>query len=278
MAKISAKVASRLAEGVKRYQPVIQEAKTRDLNESDTSRIIYDILADVLGYAKFSVITSVFEIKNTYCDLAIKLNNKPRLLIEVKAIGLDLKDTHTKQAVDYASNQGTDWVVLTNGVIWKVYKLIFGKPIEKEEVITFDFTALNHRSDDDLQTLFLISKEGINASALSEYHEQRQAVNRFILSALLQSEPVLKAIRKEVCHLSPNVKVKLEGIQSVIVKEVLKREVVDTDEAKAVFKKVQRRIEKRLAEKDEKRAEENALEGSQSANVTDTASTSTVGS
>ena len=56
-------------------------------------------------------------------DLAIKVDGKLALLIEVKAIGLELKDGHVKQAVDYAANQGCDWVVLTNGMIWRVYKL-----------------------------------------------------------------------------------------------------------------------------------------------------------
>jgi hypothetical protein len=255
MAKISAKVSSRLVDGLKRYQPIVAGARSRDLNESDTSRIINVILADVFGYDKFLEITSEFTVRNTYCDLAIKLNDQPRLLIEVKAIGLDLKDTHIKQAVDYAANKGMDWVVLTNGVTWKVYKLIFGKPIDKDEVLTFDFTALNHRNDQDIEALFLISKEGLAASALSEYHEQRRAVNRFTLSALLQSEPILKVVRREISHLSPNVKVQLEDIQTVIIKEVLKREVVDADEAKVALKKVQRRIEKRHTEKDDKGAE-----------------------
>lgn len=40
------------------------------------------------------------------------------MLIEVKAVGIDLRDGHAKQAVDYAANQGVEWVALTNGVIF----------------------------------------------------------------------------------------------------------------------------------------------------------------
>jgi predicted type IV restriction endonuclease len=65
-------------------------------------------------------------------------------LIEVKAIGLELRDSHVKQAVDYAANQGTDWVALTNGAIWRVYKVAFTKPIKHELVVELDLTALSH--------------------------------------------------------------------------------------------------------------------------------------
>lgn len=273
MAKIPVRALSRLIDGLKRYQPIVEGARARDLNESDTSRIINDILADVFGYDKWSEITSEFAVRNTYCDLAIKLNGQLRLFVEVKAIGLELKDTHIKQAVDYAANEGIDWVILTNGMSWKVYKLIFGKPIDKEEVLSFDFTALNPRSDEDISALFLISKEGLTASALSEYHEQRRAVNRFTLSALIQSEPILKVIRREVSRLSPNVKVQLDDIQAVIIKEVLKREVVDADEAKAALKKIQRslaRIEKRRDGKDDEGTDPDSSQSANSAAGGDT--------
>ena len=42
--------------------------------------------------------------------------------------------------MDYAANQGCDWVVLTNGTVWKVYKIAFSKPIE-QLVVQFDLLA-----------------------------------------------------------------------------------------------------------------------------------------
>jgi predicted type IV restriction endonuclease len=88
------------------------------VNESDTVIIVTDMLCYVFGYDKYSEITSEFAVKGTYCDLATKIDGKVECLIEVKAAGLDLKENHTKQAVDYAANMGVDWVVLTNGCTW----------------------------------------------------------------------------------------------------------------------------------------------------------------
>ena len=44
-------------------------------------------------------------IRRTFCDLAVKLDGTLEFLVEVKALGLELKDQHMKQAVDYAANQ-----------------------------------------------------------------------------------------------------------------------------------------------------------------------------
>lgn len=119
MPKAPKKVLERLNATVKRYQSVLSAAKARDVGESDTVTIVVDMLADVFGYDKYAEITSEHAIKGTFCDLAIKFDGTLQLLIEVKAIGLELKENFVKQAIDYAANQGVDWVVLTNGAYWR---------------------------------------------------------------------------------------------------------------------------------------------------------------
>ena len=150
MATIPVKVQNRFQEGLKKYKRILTKAQSQDINESDTVTIITDVLQDIFGYDKYSEITSEFAIKKTFCDLAIKIDDDVKMLIEVKSAGLNLKDTHLKQAVDYGANSGIDWVILTNGVIWKVYKIIFSKPIDHELVYEFDITQLNTRKQEDM--------------------------------------------------------------------------------------------------------------------------------
>lgn len=144
-------------------------------------------------------------IRSTFVDLAIKIDGALELIIEVKAIGLDLKDNHVKQAVDYAANQGVEWVVLTNGVTWNVYRVAFKQPIEHELVFKIDFPALLPKSDDDLEMLYLRTREALVKSALGDYHAQRQALSRYFIGAVTLSEPVLDVIRRELRRLSPDV-------------------------------------------------------------------------
>lgn len=246
MASIPKKVAERLVAGIKKYQPILAAAKARDVGEADTVTIIKDMLSEVFGYDKYTDLTSEFAIRGTYCDLATKIDGVLQTLIEVKAIGLDLKDQHVKQAVDYAANQGVDWVLLTNGLYWRVYHLTFAKPIDHELVVDIDFGSLNPRQQTDLDLLYLWCKEGWQRSVLGEYHTQRQALSRFFIGAMLQTSPVLEVIRRELRRVSPDVRIDVDQIKDVLLSEVIKREVIEGDKADEARKKISRAASKPL--------------------------------
>jgi hypothetical protein len=251
MANIPSKVAARIKESLRKFQPVIEQTKARDVGEADTSTLVKDILADLFGYDKYSEITAEYQIKGTYCDLAIKIEGKLVLLIEVKAINLELKESFVKQAVDYAANQGVEWVILTNAQTWQVYKVSFGQPISHELLMSLHFPSLNHRSDGDLESLFLLTREAQGKSLLDEYHEQRQALSRYSVGAVILSEPVLAVIRREMKRLSPDVKFDTEEIQHVLVEEVIKREVLEGERAVVAKKKVSKVAARPLRAKSE---------------------------
>jgi len=246
MATISSKTKDRLIAGVKRFQPILAAARSRDVNESDTVTIVTDMLADVFGFDKYSEITSEFVIRGTFVDLAIKIDGALQILIEVKAIGLDLKDAFVKQAVDYAANQGVEWVVLTNGGDWRVYRVSFGKPINQELVISIDLLAINPKNAADIDCLYLLTKEGISKSVLGDYHAQRQALSRFFIGATILSDPVLDVIRRELRRMSPDVKIDTEQIKTVLIQDVFKREVVEGEKAEEARKKIARSLAKSL--------------------------------
>jgi hypothetical protein len=221
---IPTRVADRLAAGLKRFQPILLGAKARDVNESDTSMIVTDMMADLFGYDKYSEVTRELCIRGTYCDLATRIDGKFQMLIEVKAIGLELKDGHVKQTVDYAANQGIEWVALSSGNIWRVYRVFFTKPIGTELVVDIDLLALNPKNADNLASLFLLTRESMIKSGLYAYHDQMQATNKFFLGAILLSDPVLETMRRELRRLSPDVKIRVEELRDLLLQEVLKRE------------------------------------------------------
>jgi hypothetical protein len=240
MTAVPKKVAERLAAGLKRYQPILDAARSRDVNESDTSMIVSDMLAEVFGYDKYNEITRELCIRGTYCDLAIRIDQKLRILIEVKAIGVELKEQHAKQAVDYAANQGVEWVALTNGADWKVFRVSFAKPIDKELVVDLNILALNHRDSDAIARLFLLTRESIVKSALEEYHDHKQATSRFVLAAAILSDPVLEVVRRQLRRMSPDLRVEVEEIRSAVAQDVLKREVIEGDQAEQARKRLNR--------------------------------------
>jgi hypothetical protein len=256
MRSIANKVASRLVAGVKKFQPILADAKNRDFTEADTVNIVRKILSEVFGYDEFREVTSEHAIKGTYCDLAIKLNDntKPCLLIEGKAVGVELKESHVNQVVFYGAKDGVKWVILTNGLVWQVYKVVFGEPLNQEKVFEFEFLKLNAKNDSDLESLYLITKEGIASCCLEDYDAHQQAMSRFSLAATIISEPVLEVIRRELRRVSPNAKITTEEIESALRSYVLKGEVVEgakAIEAQKKIAKAQNKASKKSAKADD---------------------------
>jgi hypothetical protein len=259
MPNVPQKVADRLASGIKKFQPILTASQSHDANESDTVIRITDMLSEIFGYDKYSEITSEKCIRGTFCDLAIKVGDATLAFIEAKAINQELKDGYVKQAVDYAVNGPVDWVVLTNGVLWRVYRVIFSKPVDHELVVEFNFLTLSHHSSEDLERLFLFTKESWSKSALSDFYDQKQALSRFSIGALLLSDPVLAVVKRELKRLSPDVRIDVEQIRGVLENEVLKREVVEGDKADEASKRISRAASKALRSRaDKKPGDENA--------------------
>lgn len=244
--KIPKKIEERIKQAIRKYQKIIENAKSRDVNESDTVIIVSDILADALGFDKYSEITTEFAIRGTYVDLAVKVDSEIYYLVEVKAIGLDLKDMHLRQAVDYAANQGIDWIVLTNGEIWQVYKVIFKKPIEVEKAFEFNLLDFTVHDSETIYELYTLTREGAKKSAIADLHEKAKASNRFAIAALLRSEPVLKAVLREIKKINKGIKIDLNYIRDTIENEVLKREVREGEIAAKALDMVKRAQSKQI--------------------------------
>lgn len=242
---ISAKVSLRISFQLKRYQAILAHALQRDVSESDTVVIIGDMLSEVLGYDKYQHVTSQYAIRGTYVDLAVKVDEDIRFLIEAKAIGIGLKDGHVKQAIDYAANQGIEWVVLTNGAVWRVYKVHFGQPIEKVLVCEVDILAASPKSSDVLEAFGNLSREGFSKGSMAELLQQKQLTSKFAVAALLLGDSMVDHLRREIRRLSPGLKVESEYLRSLLLNEVIKRDLVDSEEAKSanvVVKRFQRAI------------------------------------
>ena len=244
------KVTERFSREIRKFQDALQRAKDADRNESDTVSIITDILADVFGYDKYMEVTSELSIRGTFCDLAIKTDGKVQFLIECKSVGTELKDNHLKQAADYGANAGIPWIVLTNGIDWQVHKIRFEQPIYHELVCEFDMLNINPRKEEDQEKLFLLCKEGLSKDSREDYYEKMQCLNRFVIGGFILSEPVINVIRRELRKFAEGLKVDNEEIEKLIRQEVLKREILEGEDAAKTQAKIRRFYKKQLKEKD----------------------------
>jgi hypothetical protein len=244
MIKIPKKVLDRFSSQLKTYQNIASSHKTRDVSEADTVTLVKDVLAYLFGYDKYIELTGEQQIRGTFCDLAVKIDGKIRYLIEVKAAGIDLNDSHLRQAINYGVNQGIEWVVLTNSVEWRLYRIKFGQPVDFEAVSTFNLLNVNAKNEDDQQRMFLLCREGIATDAMGIYHQHTQLLNKFTVAQVVLSEPVVAIIRRELRRLFPELKVNPDQISDILMNEVLKREVIEGDKVKETQHKIKKAMAK----------------------------------
>ena len=232
--KLAKKTEERIKNTVPKFQKVLAIAKARDLNESDTVTLIVDMLSEIFGYDKYLEVTSELAIRGTYCDLAIKIADKFEFLIECKSIGTELKENHLRQAIGYGSNKGIQWIVLTNGIEWYVYRLRFEQPIQWDLVAKLDFEKFSLKSERDIERLIILTKEGVEKDARAELYEKIQCVNKYTVGQLLLNEPVVAVLRRELKKLSDGINVEEGEVVTLLKENVLRRELLDTDNESVV--------------------------------------------
>jgi len=259
MSTINSKVIDRIKSNLVPFQKILEQAKSRDINEADTVVIVADILGGLFGYEKYSDVTREYAVKGQFCDLAVKVDNALKFLIEVKAIGVTLAEKHYQQALNYGANSETEWFILTNGVVWKVYKVRFEKPLKTDFICEFNLLEIKAKNEQDLEKLYILCKEGIKKNAIDDFTVHKMVVNKYLISKILTSDIVIDVVKKELRKVNASVKPDSDEILTVMMNDILKRDVIDSmdshetvDQYKKINKKIDREKQKQNGKKEEK--------------------------
>jgi len=253
---ISAKTTDRITAQIKKFQPILSQAVAKDENESDTSVIICDMLCDVFGYDKYRDVSTQHAIKGLKADFEIIVDGTARFLVEAKAVGVALKDSQVTQVVTYGANQGTEWVILTNGQLWRLYKIHFGQPINSSllcEIDVLNVSPKNSKWSELIECFGNLSRENFSKPSMNDYFEQKQLTSKYAVAAAILSEPMLIELRRELRRLSSGLKLDVDYLATLITNEVIKRDLIDSDEGKNAQALI-RHLQKSYA-KDKERSE-----------------------
>jgi hypothetical protein len=184
---------------LKRFAPHFIEARKDGLNEADTVLRLCRFFEEVLGYDGMKDISRESQMKGKYVDFCLKIDGQVRLLIEAKAADQQLRDRHIEQAQSYAAQNNYHWVLLTNGVEWRLYHLTFEEGIEYEQA--FNVSLENEDSfDEAAQKLSLLHKKTILKGELEGFWKKTIALCVGSVGKILFSESVLGLIRREIRH------------------------------------------------------------------------------
>lgn len=188
----------RVRSGLRRYVKPLQELVNRDANEGDTRLLVTDVLCDLLGYDKYSDLTTEYMVRGEFADYGIRIDGTMLAMVEVKRCTTKLSVRHLRQLEMYAVNEGTEWLILTSGVTWQVYRLIPGMPVTIDLVLEIDLLSgtepLAKKADD----LAFLSREFLKRGKLDEIWQVSAATASGKLAEVVLSDAVLLEAKREL--------------------------------------------------------------------------------
>ncbi len=186
--------------GIKKFLPILREAREANKNEAETIMIATEFLKEVLGYDIFKEISKEFPVKDKYCDLALRIEGEPKILIEAKAIANVLHDKNIEQAESYAAHSGIPWVILTNAAQWNLYHLTFNETegIDRVRVLAVDLLGEGMDEESSANQLAIVHRDGVAAGELDNLWEKFSALEAKGLVRCLFSVTVLSHLRREI--------------------------------------------------------------------------------
>lgn len=214
---------------LKRFATAFRDARERGANESDTVMYLVKFFEEVLGYDSLKgEISKELAIKDRYCDVALKIDGEVEVLVEAKAAGLKaLSDKNIEQAENYASRAGIEWVLLTNGIEWRLFHLTFAEGEGIAHDLAFSVNLLEQIEGDAeaiWERLVLLSKASMKKKALAEFWSQKKILSPASVVKTLLSEPVLTVIRRELNREAParfDVQEIFNAVRDTLSKEAL---------------------------------------------------------
>jgi hypothetical protein len=126
----------------------------------------------------------------------LKINGVPKMIIEAKAAGVELRDRHIEQAENYASRNNYPWVLLTNGVSWRLYHLTYEEGIEYDVAFSVDLSKDDFNQCAD--AISILHRSSIAGNRLDEFWACRVALSPSSITKALLHEEVLNELRRQV--------------------------------------------------------------------------------
>lgn len=226
--KWEADAKDRLKAAIKRFHRPLTDLVDRDANEGDTRLLVTDFLCDGLGYDKYSDLTTEYQVKGEFADYGVRIDKQLVAFIETKRVATKLATKHLRQVQMYAVNEGVEWVILTNGVVWQVYHLDAsgGLPVLTDLVLEVDLLG-DQTTPQKANTLFYLTRDSLKRRQIQELWHRTKATSPQALAKAMTSEAVLDALKREL-RKQTGQKVETTELQRLLVSGVLKPECLGT--------------------------------------------------
>ena len=188
---------------IRSAQKMVEELERSDGNESETRRRVERLFDTLMGYDPFKHLSREHAIhgagETEHVDFAIHVDgpdSAPRVMVELKRVGIDLAAKHLKQVSSYAINAGCEWIILTNARHWRLYHVSFGQPPETKLLKSW-----NLLQDDpaELAKCFeMVSFKSIRKGTLDDQWQKINVLSHKNTLGAILGESSVKLLRREL--------------------------------------------------------------------------------
>jgi predicted transport protein len=146
-------------------------------NEANTKQHLVDPVLAALGWnvGDWREVDREFKVfDGTFLDYALRIGGKAKLFVEAKALGKGLSDKgFIAQTVNYANNEGVVWCVLTNGLVYQVYKSNEPVPMDRKLLLEVDLREAEEAAEraQVVSSLQVLSRESVASGELDAWGE-----------------------------------------------------------------------------------------------------------
>jgi predicted type IV restriction endonuclease len=230
------KARDRIAKGLRKFRGVVERSRAANANESDTRAIVSAVAVELLGWDRFTDLSGEV-INGAYADFCLRHDNQLLAIIEVKAVTTKLHTKHVRQAVSYAASEGIDWVILTNGDDWHLYRVLFGKPITQDLVFGISITDEDTKPKAKSELLYLLSHEAQRKNELEQYYDKKAALSAPSIVKALLSASMLTKLRSEM-RAATGYRVPIDELATILVEDVFRSDIQGDDTARLIKKAI----------------------------------------
>lgn len=236
MAVYQDKAKERIKKGLRRMNGVVERAIRDDYKEADTRKIVSDVLCEYLGWDKNANLTAEQMIGSRFADYVVKKDGEQLFVVEVKQIGLKLKETHLNQARLYAIDEGIDWIILTNGDEWQAYHTALEDkvPVTKH-VFTVRLSDPDLKPAEKAELFYLFSEEANRKKEIDDYYYRRVALSGENLADHILSDDVINKLRISIKN-STGQRLDNSEIAIALLNRLFLPEKITEDHRKAIRK------------------------------------------
>ena len=186
--------------------------------------------------------TSELDNREAIYDFAIHSGNSVAMLVRISPVCSAPDDRYLLATAQHALLHGVEWIVLTNSIGWQVHHVEDTGKTRPETpiVLAFDLSHMQPGQDSHIETLFLLTREGHKSAGLNHFRLRLEVTNRHYLGAMMLSDPVVTAVRRELRKLNPGLQITPLEIRENLAKGGLRPDVAASSETADVLEFLQK--------------------------------------